>query len=369
MMVPLIRRVIETIFSLTCFSAAIGIGLAASITDADVNNTTLPAHSYLLLGTCQSDIASFKRKYDHTLWCPPWETNVTYNHYADYQLHVIYFLNTKIHNGYGGWMKEQLKYVPPSAALKIVSVAYDCENETIMQGMYRHLVASRNGSTLLECHDEAERETFEYHGIHAMWEIGQVNSGRDDIVFYFHSKGLTHYKEWKDYEANDNLFKLTEKTLGEVDLVFEVFDLFPEVDKVGNKMSELGWVWYNFMFARGSYLKRVAEPIISSNRHYYEAWIANVDGKRLGDGYSHHADNSYKKHRIPNMGTYYSPADGTWNRWDDKEWKVPNPSPVLPRHSGLLFTCISFCTVCLVIRFLQVVTRTLKRRDKKHHWV
>ncbi|KAL7453457.1 hypothetical protein ACHAWC_005136 [Mediolabrus comicus] len=276
MMVPLIRRVIETIFSLTCFSAAIGIGLAASITDADVNNTTLPAHSYLLLGTCQSDIASFKRKYDHTLWCPPWETNVTYNHYADYQLHVIYFLNTKIHNGYGGWMKEQLKYVPPSAALKIVSVAYDCENETIMQDMYRHLVASRNGSTLLECHDEAERETFEYHGIHAMWEIGQVNSGRDDIVFYFHSKGLTHYKEWKDYEANDNLFKLTEKTLGEVDLVFEVFDLFPEVDKVGNKMSELGWVWYNFMFARGSYLKRVAEPIISSNRHYYEAWIANV---------------------------------------------------------------------------------------------
>ena len=180
------------------------------------------------------------------------------------------------------------------------------------QVMYRNLVASRNGSsTLLECHDEAERETFEYHGIHAMWEIGQVNSGRDDIVFYFHSKGLTHYKEWKDYEANDNLFKLTEKTLGEVDLVFEVFDLFPEVNKVGNKMSELGWVWYNFMFARGSYLKRVAEPIISS--------------------------------------VCYSPTDGTWNRWDDKEWKVQDP-PMLPNHSGsgLLFTCISFCTVCLV---------------------
>ncbi len=292
---------------------------------ASENNTTITS-SRLLLGMCQSGIASVKRKYDHSLLCPPWETSVTYNHYANYQLHVIYFLNTKIHDGYGGWMKEQLKYIPPSAALKIVSVANDCENETIMQDMYRNLVASRNNgsTTLLECHDEAERETFEYHGIHAMWETGQMNSGRDDIIFYFHSKGITHYKEWKDYEANNNLFKLTEKTLGEVDLVFEVFDLFPEVNKVGNKMSDLGWVWYNFMFARGSYLKRVAEPIITSNRHYYESWIA--DGKRLGDGYSLHAYNSYEKHGIPNMGTYYNPEDATWNRWDDNEWKVPDPS-------------------------------------------
>jgi hypothetical protein len=39
--------------------------------------------------------------------------------------------------------------------------------------------------------------------------------------------------------------------------------------------SRLGhFVWYNFWYARGSYLNTVEQPIITERRHYYEDWLA-----------------------------------------------------------------------------------------------
>jgi len=309
-----------------------------SLTKITANEATTTSSQ---LGTCQSGILNITRKHSHALLCHPWETNVTYDYNGNYKLYVVYFLNTKIHNEYRQWMKEHLKYVPSNAYLKVVAVSYDCKIESMMYDTYYNIVEYRDGPSLLECHDEAEKETFEYHGIRAMWEIGQMQTGRNDIVFYFHSKGLTHFRSWEKYSATDTFHsKLSEKTLGQVDLVYEVFDLFPTVNKVGNKISQLGWVWYNFMFARGSYLKLVEEPIMTARRHYYEDWLGRVGlpprrghpanmteragFKPLQDGYNHHADDIYNRHQIPSMGTFLH-SDGTWRRWDDEDWIVPDP--------------------------------------------
>jgi len=177
-------------------------------------------------------------------------------------------------------MEEQLKYVPENTLLKIVAVSSKCKEEKILHETFKKVLGNRpNSSTLLECHDEADDEpTFEYYGIRAMWDVGQMRPHRNTVVFYFHSKGLTHWKTIEEYKQNDqSALRLNEITLGQVDRVFEAFDLFPEINKAGAKMAGNGWVWYNFMFARGSYLKRVEEPILAGRRYYYEDWIGRTN--------------------------------------------------------------------------------------------
>ena len=43
-----------------------------------------------------------------------------------------------------------------------------------------------------------------------------------------------------------------------------------------------GWMWYNFWYARGSYLaNHCEEPKITDNRWYYEVWLAGPYDKSL----------------------------------------------------------------------------------------
>ena len=37
-----------------------------------------------------------------------------------------------------------------------------------------------------------------------------------------------------------------------------------------------GWIWFNFWWARASYLKKLVEPVRSTRRHYYEDWLGRL---------------------------------------------------------------------------------------------
>jgi len=233
-------------------------------------------------------------------------------------------------------MRGQLQHVPSNAFLKIVAVSLDCKREHILYNTYAEFFDIRDGPTLIDCHTEKDEETFEYNGIRAVWEIGQMlHPGRDDIVFYFHSKGLTHYKTWKEYQESRRYGPdLTENILTQVNRTYEVFDLFPEVNKVGSRISHPGFVWYNFWFVRASYLRRVEEPIATTRRHYYEGWLARTGltaqhqkqyhttnrtegGKTISmDGYSLDADTKKAKWLgATNLGMYHHPGKD-WIAYD-----------------------------------------------------
>eukprot|EP00555_Chaetoceros_dichaeta_P007850 CAMPEP_0198262468 /NCGR_PEP_ID=MMETSP1447-20131203/10977_1 /TAXON_ID=420782 /ORGANISM="Chaetoceros dichaeta, Strain CCMP1751" /LENGTH=143 /DNA_ID=CAMNT_0043950719 /DNA_START=118 /DNA_END=546 /DNA_ORIENTATION=+ len=121
-----------------------------------------------------------------------------YQYQDHYNLYVVYFVNCKIHDGYGTYIKGQLKHVPAHAFLKIVAISSDCKKEKILYDAYNNLLLV---NTVLECHDEPDdKPTFEYYGIRAMWEIGQMLPHRNSVVFYFHSKGITHFKTFEEYK-------------------------------------------------------------------------------------------------------------------------------------------------------------------------
>lgn len=137
-------------------------------------------------------------------------------------------------------------------------------------------------SVTLECRDEVTQETFEYHGIHKVWLLSQSHYSPNDIVIYFHSKGLTHASSWKTYQNRQGPeFQTTQFVLGHDAFrrALDALRMFLTVDKVGWDHTPTGFEWYNFWYARGSYLNQVERPLQKVRRHYYEDWL-----KRWGAG-------------------------------------------------------------------------------------
>ena len=58
--------------------------------------------------------------------------------------------------------------------------------------------------------------------------------------------------------------------------VTDIFATHPEIDKVGSTASPAGWIWWNYWWARASYLVQVEKPIKTERRHYYEDWLCRV---------------------------------------------------------------------------------------------
>jgi len=49
--------------------------------------------------------------------------------------------------------------------------------------------------------------------------------------------------------------------LKDIELIKEIFTIFPIIDKIGYCSGGIGWIWYNFWYVRGSYINKVEMPI------------------------------------------------------------------------------------------------------------
>mmetsp|Transcript_24934 Transcript_24934/g.59224 ORF Transcript_24934/g.59224 Transcript_24934/m.59224 type:complete len:315 (-) Transcript_24934:1620-2564(-) len=204
-------------------------------------------------------------------------------------IRAVYYVNTKINEHYNTWIEHQLSILLQGTQsiyveeLYIVADAVSCTDEhnlhdSIKKVKTKHKQKLHRTIIKLECHDTGTEELFEYNGIHKLWEIGQTFSGRQNIAIYFHSKGITRAKTWDEYivtqgGGRNGLANLTANVFSQMDRVLEAFTLFPFVDVVGWDCSKGGFVWYNFFYARGSYVRTVEEPITTQRRHYYEDWL------------------------------------------------------------------------------------------------
>ena len=198
-----------------------------------------------------------------------------------FNLFVVYFINCLVNKNYLEWLKNQLSYITRQIQ----------ENEIPRLRKYQvHLVA------VIEQHMEnhfriqtmqlfpgidfnfyfSHTEDFEYPGIKKVWELGQQHPGKNDIILYFHSKGVTREKNYSPrYDNRDYML-----TLKNVKRVLRIFAQNEHIEKIGALCGGIGWIWYNFWYARGSYLVKVERPIKTKRRHYYEDWL----GRKLKEG-------------------------------------------------------------------------------------
>jgi hypothetical protein len=143
---------------------------------------------------------------------------------------------------------------------------------------------------------------FEYRGILKVWEIGQIYSKSNDIILYFHSKGITHNKKYI-FNKNDNYNII----LKDINKIKEIFSIFPSIHKIGYSTGGIGWMWYNFWYARGSYINQVEKPIKTKRRHYYEDWVARKVEKKEDQIVFHERPQSYFKNTLESCyGFYYN---------------------------------------------------------------
>jgi hypothetical protein len=101
------------------------------------------------------------------------------------------------------------------------------------------------------------------------WELAQQHPSQNYITLYFHSKGIMRSHERTKIELQ--CFKTV---IDQWKHALYIFNTFPLINKIGCSASKEGWCWYNFWFARNTYLSNIEEPIISENRYYYEDWLA-----------------------------------------------------------------------------------------------
>ena len=215
----------------------------------------------------------FKSRYKHYMNI---ETSVDLNHSSSsvciYSLYIVYFVNCAINSNYWDWISNQIELVLTNLRpLKVYIVAtLRCHADEV-DFRERVFATFGNDKVSVDCYFENE---FEYRGILKVWELAQFSNTRTDIFLYFHSKGVTHHQSY-DQNRNDNYNAL----LKDVEMVEEVFSIFPDIDKIGYMSGGLGWIWLNFWYARGSYLVQVEKPIKTQRRHYYEHWLGKVPKK------------------------------------------------------------------------------------------
>jgi hypothetical protein len=254
-----------------------------------------------------------KKQYDHYLNI---DTVIDLNRSETYKVYVVYYINGIVNSNYLDWLINQIIYLVNYQA-KIYIVATILRSH---EDFFRKSVSDLfpNLNIEVECHYDNE---FEYRGILKVWELGQVHKNQNDIILYFHSKGLTHHKDYAN-NKNDNYNVI----LKDINKIKEIFTIFPLIDKIGYCSGGIGWIWYNFWFARGSYINTLEKPINTLRRHYYEDWLARkVDpGKQfcaserhlffeykntLNTCYGFHTDGN----TIANIGSFYDPDKNCYN--------------------------------------------------------
>jgi hypothetical protein len=212
---------------------------------------------------------SIKHKYTHYLNIP---THVSPYKEIPYHFHIVYYINCQINPNYFDWLMNQIGMVWNNGGFAAATIYIIATISKEKQEEFIRDTLSLFPGVIIECHIENE---YEYRPILKVWELGQIHNESTNIFLYFHSKGISHDTSYKSNTYVGSTHDYT-NIIRELDRVKEVFTLFPKIDKVGYFAGGCGWIWFNFWYARGSYIHLLERPIRTERRHYYEDWLARI---------------------------------------------------------------------------------------------
>jgi hypothetical protein len=150
---------------------------------------------------------------------------------------------------------------------------------------------------------------FEYYGIKKMYELAVAEPSK--YYLYFHSKGMFNYDNIEERHIYEKT--LTKGTIYQHQKVIRLFEENLNIVKIGlfpsNKHNK-NFIWLNFYWAKGTYLITCQDPILSTNRYYYETWSETGDNN-MGLNYNLY-ENNYKKYEIHEVGDILNKLNGTF---------------------------------------------------------
>lgn len=315
-----------------------------------------------------------KKVYNHYVSV---DTEIDINNSETYNLYSVYFINCLVNNNYSSWLINQINLIKGfNSTIYIIAIISKLDEVQFTTDVLKLFP----GVNVL-CFNENE---YEYRGILKVWEIGQIHNKKNDIILYFHSKGVTHNPSY-EMNRNDHYNII----LKDINKIKEIFTIFPKIDKIGYSAGGIGWIWYNFWYVRGSYINNVEKPIKTERRHYYEDWLGRQIDSRGCDGaygvvtdpesgaladdsddkicdnerplsyYKNTLNSCYGFHNdknVANIGSYYNPSDNKYYNLDENNsisnndvvpkftrspplrYQIPRPVPNNQKKWKLLFS-------------------------------
>lgn len=129
---------------------------------------------------------------------------------------------------------------------------------------------------------------YEYPGIRRVWELGQQiprNESHTALILYFHSKGMSNGENITEVRS-DFEKELFATVIDPWKPITKIFQNKVDINKVGYQVSDTGFLWYNFWWARASYIHTLVCPIVikewrAEQRFYYEQWLCMLDDKKI----------------------------------------------------------------------------------------
>lgn len=226
----------------------------------------------------------------------------TANHTHDKNVFVFYFVFIPERFGHWTWLvTAQLKDLKATGLLDVASLnviaATSSTSPTAdedMMSLGRIVKEIAGTSATVTPHYE---NRYEYWGLHSMWEkaMSQNPQQRKDSVFlYMHSKGMVNHgnmTQAKRAATDGPLFKHVIEPWR--DVLFR-FKTVPQLEKAGFTITRGGYVYFNYIWVRSSYVTRLEAPIErplvakpggggggmatmqNVTRYYYEHWIAHT---------------------------------------------------------------------------------------------
>ena len=184
-------------------------------------------------------------------------------------------MNCLLNENYFEWVKFAMLSIQHMHPTKLVIAATVDESSA---AFLRNNLSVQNTNYELKLTFENQ---YEFPGIYEVWKLAHENTGRDDTILYFHSKGITN-SDHLDCLRFAHIYQI----LRQYDECVAALNTFPSMNKCvvatddgrirrRNKRRRRGFAgWYNFWYVRGSYVKTLEEPRVTSDRYYFERWLS-----------------------------------------------------------------------------------------------
>ncbi len=234
---------------------------------------------------------------------------------AGVKTRIVYFINCYINKNYIYLFSRQMAELAEAgllshtnAVLYVVSSGR-AEDKNVLAREIRRIFTS----TCDVRQEHTEQNLFEYPGIRKVWELGREDG--DAFILYFHARGISRIKLGRFRRNRQPLEKrLFRRVIGEWRKNLLWLSAVPSADKVGISHGGNGWVWFNFWWARASYIAHLEEPEQTERRHYYEDWLGRYSQSAAGE-YDNTLDRcisiAYSERRsLYNIGSDFHPDRG-----------------------------------------------------------
>jgi hypothetical protein len=233
---------------------------------------TVTAPKILTLTDYESSVPNFLDIDDHI------DTDVI--HMNSKPIYILYFCFLNRSKDWMRMIHDQLKDVKNSGIFlksKFHAVIYGHPEDIIKaQSMMENLIVQKIDITPIYTN------CYEFPGIIKIQELALQNP--DKIFIYFHSKGMVN-NNFGQYRTMLER-KLTLSTFLNWDETLYKFNTNPTIQKAGLMPAETGWIWFNFWWARGSYLASCNPIIESDDRFVCEGWLGANGSQTWKDSYS-----------------------------------------------------------------------------------